>query len=138
MATPTAADLQTDFNNAVTEFGTPVTITYWVPGSVVYNTGSYDRGYQNTGSGATLSGLGIIQPIGRGDAQYVQQGRLYQDDLKLYLAGSPIIDGNAQVTIANTGSLYDIVPDTIQRWNMLGSTIYQVAYLRTRPSQTSP
>lgn len=138
MGTLTASDMQASVVNLLNSpISTPITIQYWNTGSVFFNTGSYDVGYYNTGSANVVSGLGVLQPMGRGDASFIHQGRLQQDDVVLYFTGSIIVDSNARITVGNTGSVYDVVPDImVQRWDISGTTIYQKAYLRTRTTQT--
>jgi hypothetical protein len=136
MGTPEQA--RTQFNSIIQKYGTPCAIQYWTNGSIAYSSSDYDDQLLNAGSSTVVSGGCIIQPIGQGDAQFVEQGVLQRDDVKMFLAGSIAIVSNAQVTIGNTGSIYNIVPDTIQRWDLSGTTIYQVVYLRTRTLTTVP
>lgn len=128
----TPAQAGSDFSEIVRLHGIPITILYWPQSSIFYQT-DYDQERTPATSGTTISGGAIIQPIGTGDAQYLEQGKLQKDDMKMYVAGSLTMPSNSIITIGNTGSKYDIVPDTIRRWDLSGTTIYQQAFIRTRP-----
>lgn len=125
--------MQGQFNGIVDNFGTVCTIQYWSAGSIYYTAGSYDDETLQAGSSTVISGGCILQPIGQGDTQFIQQGKITIDDAKAYFAGSLTVISNAIVTIGNTGSQFTIIPDTIQRWEVSGAVIYQKAYLRTLP-----
>ena len=133
---PTPTELREDFNTVIDENGTPITVRYWSTGSIFYTATDYDDEALNTGSSTVISGAGIIMPVGPGDTQYIHQGKLLADDMKLFVAGSLTLISNARITVGNTGSVYEVVPDMLQRWDVSGTTIYQKAFIRTRPDTT--
>ena len=112
------------FNTA----GVPILITNYP--TITFNNTGYDDEQLVSASGTNTSGAGILQPIGAGDRQYVERGLVTWNDSKLFLAGSIGISGNSVVTVGNAGSLYEVLPQGIQRWDVSGVTIYQTAYIR--------
>ena len=133
----TTNEMRSQFNRIMTRYGTSCNIRYWAVGSSFYSTSDYDEETLAAGSSSNISGLIVIQPIGAGDLQYLEQGKIQRDDVKGFIAGSINFLANARVTIGNTGSVYDIIPDYIRRWDMSGTTIYHEVFLRSRPTQTS-
>src|SRR3990167_8829376 len=117
MAGITPGNLGSDFTDALTEGGTFITITNFGASAVVYSGTDYDEEYLQDGSQTIVSGLGFFNPIGASELEYVREGKLWQGDLKLFVAGSMNIFPNSRVKI-NGGSEYDVLPDGLMNFQI--------------------
>ena len=126
---PTPSELRNDFNETIDENGIPCTITNY-PTITFTNTG-YDDEQLVSASGTATSGGCLLLPIGASDRQYVEQGLVLWNDQKAFLAGSLPISGNSIILVGNAGSLYEVLPQGIKRYDVSGTTIYQTAYIRS-------
>ena len=125
-------DLITDFENALTEVGQPITITYQ-SGTSTFTATDYDEALWNTGS-RTISGAGFLQPLSSknagADYKYLQEGKLKYDDSKLYITGSMTTAGDMRVVVGSTGSEYKVLPEGVQEFQISGTVIFKKVYVR--------
>ena len=126
----TPSQLGSDINEVIVRHGMTATFRNWNLGSEVYNAADYDNATFNTGSALVTSGAIMVQPLAKSDQVYVEAGLLRQDDLKGFIVGSISLTAHAEITVGNNGSTYDVLPKNIERWDMSGTTIYQIVYLR--------
>lgn len=131
--TLTPTQIGSDVNEIIRQHGTFCTIRYWAAGSEAYTVTDYDDATLANGSSTVISGGCLAFPLSKSDSVYVQQGLLKMDDMKAYFAGSITLTPNAVLTIGNTGSLYDVLPDNIRRYDFSGVTVYQTAFVRKQP-----
>jgi hypothetical protein len=132
--TPTEALQKT--NEIIEKNGLPVTITTYTT-STFNNTG-YDDEQLISASGTTISGGGVLLPLGASDKQYVEQGLADWNDSKLYLTGSLTTNPNMQVRVGNNGSLYHVLQMGIKKWAVSGTVIYQTCFVRKHVSGQHP
>ena len=130
------SELQSDFNDVVNENGIPCRFVNY--DTTTFTTTDYDDAQLASASGTAVSGGGIIQPIGASDKQFVERGLVNWNDSKLYFAGSIATNPNMLVTVGNTGSLYFVLPEGIKKWDVSGTTIYQMAFVRRLESGQHP
>lgn len=128
---PTPNELRNDFNSVVDENGIPITITNYP--TITFGAG-FDDEQLPSSSGTSTSGGCILQPIGAGDRQYVERGLVTWNDSKMFIAGSLPISGNSLITIGNTGSYYEVLPQGIIQYQVSGTLIYQTVYVRQTAS----
>jgi len=118
-----ATNLQTNINNQINTYGRKV---------VVYNrTATYDSYDQETlTTSGSSCGSAIIMPIteqrGGTDFQFLQQGLIQLDDLKVFIPSGVSVDENDLVAFS-TGS-YSVI--RIYDWETEGTIIYKKLYIR--------
>ena len=125
---PTPTELRDDFNTVIDENGTSCTIRNY-PTITFTNTG-YDDEQLISASGTLTSGGCVLMPIGPSDREYFERGLVTHNDSKLYLAGSIGVSGNSVITVGNTGSMFEVLPQGVKRYDVSGTTIYQIVYAR--------
>lgn len=129
----TASELIKDFNQMLS-FGEQVRFKY-------YNqvaTGEYDDDVTYSQSGTDYWCSGLAQPISsnqyNSDALLLQQGKILQDDKKLYVAGNVQTSGLGPIKIgigSPTSEEYQIVNEgEVTEWSVNGSPIYKKLYIR--------
>ena len=130
----TASDLIQKFNNGL-QYGEQIRFKY-------YNqiaTGDYDDDTTLTQSGTDFWVSGVVQPINTNqyssDALLLEQGKILQDDKKLYVEGTVQTSGLGPIKIGLNGSStteqYRILEDgQITDWTINGTIIYKKLYLK--------
>jgi len=130
----TASDLIQKFNNGL-QYGEQIRFKY-------YNqiaTGDYDDDTTLTQSGTDFWVSGVVQPINTNqyssDALLLEQGKILQDDKKLYVEGTVQTSGLGPIKIGLNGSptteQYRILEDgQITDWTINGTIIYKKLYLK--------
>ena len=119
------------FNTLISRTGKQIRIRYFT--EVFDNV--YDCGSYLTISGTDIWTSGIIVPLNSSaDSLLLEQGKLINGDMKLYVTGSLIFTGsNLQIRVG-TGSPssneYSIISDGTQIWEAQNTKIYKKAYLR--------
>ena len=129
---PTPTELRTDFNNVIDENGISIRIINYP--NIGFANAGYDDEQLISASGTSTSGGCIHMPIGPSDRQYVEQGLIMWNDSKMFIAGSIGISGNSVIAIGNTGSLFEVLPQGILRYDVSGTTIYQKVFIRQTAS----
>ena len=115
----------------ITANGIPIQVRYWVIGSLGFN--EYSEMLRNNGSSTLVSGGCILQPLGNNDQSFIQQGNLTGQEYHAFIHGSITVNNDMEVTIGNTGSIYEVVsPPGIRTWDVSGTSIYHDCYLRLR------
>jgi len=128
---PSPSDFLNDFSQVIEQNGTPMTVRYWALSSLGFN--EYSEMQRNNGSSTVASGGIILQPLGKNDGDYIREGTLTGQEHRAFIHGSITVNPNMEVTIGNTGSVYEVVsPPGIKDWDVSGTTIYHDCYLRLR------
>ena len=124
-----ANELQTTFDE-VLKYGDLVRLKYY---NVSFVGSYYDDGVTLTQSGSDLWASGLIQPIGASDSVLLQQGKILNDDVKVYIGGNIQTSGLGpiKVGLGSPPTEHTILSDgqTIQ-WDVNGSAIYKKMYCR--------
>lgn len=84
-----ASEILSDVQSTINNYGEPVRFRRFTR---TFNTGSYDDEVLLT-SGVDIWCSGLVQPIGKNEAHLVQQGRLFMNDLVVYVDGSVSVSG---------------------------------------------
>jgi len=130
----TASDLVTQFNNLL-GYGEQVRFKYYNS----TDTGDYDDDITLTQSGTDYWISGVVQPISSNqyssDALLLEQGKILQDDKKIYIAGDIKTSGLGPIKIGLNGSptseQYRILEDgQVTEWGVNGSAIYKKLYIK--------
>ncbi len=130
------SELKSDFNEILT-YGEQVRFKYY---NISLGAGSYyddDSSLSQSGNDFWVSG--IVQPISsnqyNSDSLLVQQGKLLQDDKKLYVDGATQTSGLGPIKKGMNGSPptqeYRILEDgQVTEWAVNGSVVYKKIYCR--------
>ena len=126
-------DLAQGFNKIINRVGTTIKVQYFTStiGSV------YDDDVTWALSGTEIWTSGLILPLsqqeGSSESILVEQGKLINDDKRLYLHGSLILTGSEMtVTVqvgSPTGENYSMI-DTSLRFDVSNIPIYKKVFLR--------
>jgi hypothetical protein len=102
-----------------------------------------DAGYDDdvvlTQTGTDYFTSGLVQPIkdrfGSADAILLQQGKILNNDLKLYVLGDVPTSGTFKVGIGSPTieNEYSRIPDGTEQWDLDGA-VYKKLYLRVLPT----
>jgi hypothetical protein len=100
----------------------------------------YDDDITITQSGNDVYTMGLIQPIdktrGSKDAALVENGRLLQNDMKMFVNGTVDTSGLWEVQIGSPiGAHYEVVPDGIVARGVNNQQVYKKLYLRNVENQ---
>lgn len=122
--------LQKGFDRLVLQAGRPISINYY---NEVYDS-TYDDVLTLTLSG-TITTSGIILPIndtlGTKDNVLVQQGRLQNDDNKLYLSGGiPLTGSDTQIRIKIGNESYSVLNPGPVTPEAEATSIYKRVFIR--------
>lgn len=108
-----------------------------------FNESGADAGYDGnvtlTKSGTDYYTSGLVHPIkstfGSSDAVLLQQGRLLNNDLKLYVLGDVNTSGLFRVGIGSPTieNEYYLIPEGNEQWD-LGDAVYKKLFLRVLPT----
>lgn len=130
----TPSELGKDVGQII-QYGQPVLFKYY--NSTIGGAGSYyddDVTLTKSGNDLWVSGLHFPLDATRGstDSVLVQQGRLLNNDTKLYIDGGVNTSGIFQVGIGGSPPVqqYKIIEDGIIGWGIGGSIVYKKLYLR--------
>ena len=130
----TASDLVDKFDKLL-GYGEQVRVKYYN----TQDTGDYDDDITLTQSGTDLWVSGVVQPISSNqyssDALLLEQGKILQDDKKIYIAGDIKTSGLGPIKIGLNGSptseQYRILEDgQVTEWGVNGSAIYKKLYIK--------
>ena len=130
----TASNLVDKFDKLL-GYGEQVRVKYY--NSI--DTGDYDDDITLTQSGTDYWVSGVVQPISSkqysSDALLLEQGKLLQDDKKIYVAGDVQTSGLGPIKIGLNGSptseQYRILEDgQVTEWGVNGSLVYKKLYLK--------
>ena len=129
------SEVRTDVDEVLSN-GAPVRFRY-------FNVSGADSGYDDdvtlTQSGSDFWTSGLWQPITTRDARYSQeavlmeQGRLKEGDIKVYVQGSVDVSGLWRLGIGSANppsEEYSIVDGGIKTWKLQDSAIYHTLYVR--------
>ena len=102
-----ADGLFTSLQSTINNFGENIRFRYFT-GSI--QAGSYDDQivYYKSGNDFWVSGL--VQPIGKGEAYLVQQGKLFTNDMKVYFDSSVPLSGIWRVGIGGSPPANEYAP----------------------------
>lgn len=132
MVSPTGA--RESFNQALIEFAGIVRFRYFTVSGADAN---YDNDVTLTQSGPDIYVSGINQPLdkmdGTQDAVLMQQGKLLNNDRRLYVAGSVDTSGLWKLAIGSpTGDEYSLATEDggVTAWSIADIDIYKKIYLR--------
>ena len=130
----TKTRLQAGLNKMIKSAGTPIKITYFTatPGSV------YDDDIVLSQNGSAVWTSGVVLPIdatrGSFDSVLVEQGKLIEDDQRLFVVGSLNMTGSEQVVRIGLGSPirdeFSIIPPGAIRAEVSSTAIYKKVYIR--------
>ena len=127
--------MRTEFSRIVTDYGVPMRIRYFVPsgGSTVY-----DDDMTLTKSGNDLWVSGVYQNFGNSAADAVlrEQGKILQDDTKIYLLGTVNTSGVWRIGIGGSPPTreYAWLPDGADNYDVQANTIYKCIHVRYLPT----
>lgn len=132
----TASELIADVNALISDKGTILRMRTF---ALVFSGADYDSSFSSA-SGTTLWASGLQFPLGGEnsgrDWKLLEQGRIYQDDSKLYLPGSLAVTPipGSGVILIGIGSPptneYRLLPEGFQAWTVEGSVVYYEGYMR--------
>lgn len=127
--------LQAGMNRIIKVAGTQIKVTYFTTtiGSV------YDDDATLVQNGSAVWTSGVVLPIdarrGSFDSLLVEQGKLIENDQRLYVVGSLAITGSEQMVRIGLGSPtrdeYSIIPPGAIRAEIQGTAIYKKVYIRS-------
>jgi len=132
-----------DFQNGVNEvlkLGQIVRIKYY---NVGFGAGSYyDDDATLTQSGNDLWISGVILPLtnarGSNDAILMEQGRLLNNDTKLYIQGSVNTSGVIKIGLGSyvnmSGCEFSVLSEGITKWEVSDTNILKKIYIRKLPN----
>jgi len=128
-----AQELRTDVNALIDEHGVTCRFRYFTPS---YDSTDYD-GYDSLAiSGTDVWTSGLKQPLdkkwGSNDGILLQEGKLLQNDNRLYIKGNISTSGTLKIQIGSpSGEQYAIVnsPGDIS-WDINNIPVYKKLYLR--------
>lgn len=131
----TTQNLRDDFANGPMGQAGQIVIKYFTGSAAASD---YDDASVSnlTQSGTSVWTSGLVLPLderrGSSDALLLEQGRLLQDDLKLYVQSSVDTSGLLTIGLGSPATrTYAITPDNgVIDWKLNGDTIYQKMYLR--------
>jgi len=130
----TAASLRTDVQKFINEGGLKVRFRYF---SVSGGSASYDDDVVLTQSGTDYWTSGLFHPVGTGnerssEAFLVEQGKLLNNDSKLYVLGDVNTSGTFKVQIGSPTSKgeFSLISDGVVRWDIGGVAVYQKLFIR--------
>lgn len=133
---PTVSELRADIDSLINSRGQIIRIRTYTQ-TILGGAGSYyDSAVTLSASGSQIWTSGLPQPIGgrRGsyEAVLVEQGKLIENDIKLFVAGSHNFSGAAFKIGLGSPPVreYSIVSEGVYAYPILGSNIYQRLYLR--------
>lgn len=131
-----AITLRNQFMNALNENSDKLRFKYFT-GSV--SPDSYNDEQKLTQSGSDLWTSGCIQPIktvqGSNDAVLLEQGKIKTTDKKVFIPGTIITTGIIKIGVGSPiQNENSIVPDGDIPWNVNGSIVYKILYMRELPT----
>jgi len=126
-------NLQVGFNSLIQKAGKPIGITYY---TLSHTLGSvWDDDVALTKSGNTLWTSGIVLPVGQAESVLVEQGKLLDNDQRLYVNGSLGFTGSefqVEVQLGSstvTDQIFTTIPGGIAP-EVEGQRIYKKTYIR--------
>jgi hypothetical protein len=129
----TASGLQYDFQQAL-KYGEQVRFRYF---SISGGSGAYDDDIVITQSGTDTWTTGLVQPLSPGrsshDAVLMAQGKILQNDIKVYVDGAFNTSGTWRVGIGSANPPtreYSMLPEGTVAWGINGSIVYKTLYVR--------
>lgn len=87
-------------NRVIQDTGAPAVFHTYPSTAVVFNTGSYDMAFLNTGSRVSFSGGVIFRPMSQDEptlAHYYDRGLINEGDVNLFCAGSLSLTSQMEV-----------------------------------------
>ena len=130
----TAEALRTDVDS-ILNYGDRIRIKYFV-GSV--GSAFYDDQQVLTQTGTDIWTSGLIQPIntsiGGYDASFLEQGKIMQNDSKLYINGRINTSGILRIGVGSPSTReYSMLPDGTNVQLINGSPVYKKVFIRILP-----
>ena len=126
-------DFQSAVQEITTSFAKPVRIKYYSTG---YGAGSYyDDDVSLTQSGNDFWTSGTILPVkntpGSNDAILLEQGKILDNDTKLYIAGSISTSGILKIGLGSPpANEYSLLAEGITNWSVSNVDIIKKLYIR--------
>ncbi|KKL81184.1 hypothetical protein LCGC14_1997280 [marine sediment metagenome] len=124
-------NLQKGFNNTIKLAGRPITIRHLVgvTGSV------WDDEVAWVVSGADVSTSGVIMNLQGQDSLLVEQGKLMNDDKRLYISGGINLTGSDwQAKIIIGDEAYSLASPGVTAPEVQGTRVYKRAFIRRLPT----
>ena len=137
-----ATNLRKDLNE-ILHYGQPVRFRFF---NISGASAAYDDDVVLTQSGTDLWTSGLVQPIvigganqtrGSNEAVLVEQGKLLNDDLRVYVDGSVNLSGVWRVGIGSANPPtreYSLVPKGITSWPLDINSVYKKVFVRVLPT----
>ncbi len=128
----TGSEVRDSFEEAL-KYGQLIRLKYY---NISYGAGSYyDDDVTLTQSGTDNWISGLVQPIdasrGSYEASLVEQGKLLNNDSKVYILGNIVTSGTLKVGLGSPPtSEYSVLNDGIISWNINGEQVIKKMYLR--------
>ncbi|RLG00040.1 MAG: hypothetical protein DRN49_03535 [Thaumarchaeota archaeon] len=125
--------LRNDIDNIIKEGGDQIRIRYF---NISGASSAYDDDVVLTKSGNDVWTSGLIQPIdsqrGSNEAVLVEQGKLLNDDLKLYINGSINTSGAFKIGLGSPiREEYGLATEGgVTAWRVENDIVYKKIYLR--------
>lgn len=128
--TVSPTNLRNSFNKTL-NYGDRVRIKYF---SISGGSADYDDVITYSQSGSDLWTSGLVQPFdtskGSYDAVLMEQGRLTENSIKMYLKGSETTSGLFQIGVGSpVRREYKVIENGVINWDSQGTVIYKKVYL---------
>src|SRR3990167_6547132 len=130
----TAASLKTDVQKFINEGGLKVRFRYF---NISGGSATYDDDVVLTQSGTDYWTSGLFHPVGTGnekssEAFLVEQGKLLNNDSKLYILGDVTTSGTFKVQVGSPTSKgeFSLISDGVVQWEVGGTIVYKKLFLR--------
>lgn len=131
-----ATSLRTTFNEVVKDVGLPIRFRFF---TVSRDSDDYDDENNLLASGNDVWVSGVVQPIdrtrGSKESVLLQQGKLLQDDQRLYVAGSIDTSGTWRVGLGSPiDQEYSMAEAGVIAWPVENVNVYKKVYIRALPN----
>jgi hypothetical protein len=129
-----ASELRIHVSDIINRYGKQVKFTYF---DEQFDASDYDDSVDLLYSGTTWAS-GLVFPIkanrGSVEATLLEQGKILNNDTKLYITGDINTSGTFRIGLGSpTVSEYSLIPDTVQAQEIGGVKVYKLLYLRRLP-----
>lgn len=126
--------LKSDFDETVREFGMPIRFKYFSATQASGNT--YDDDKILVQSGADVNVSGVMQPLKGAEGQVSHddllriQGKILQDDSKLYVGGTTQVQTSGIWRVQVGNREYSAIENGVVSWQVQGEEIYKKLFIR--------